>query len=145
MRTFRREWTPSEQNHAAICLDFIQATTPNQFSFLFDFVLSINLVSFTSLIDCFILLFMSNLLILFIVIVYVFRVSVTVPTGLAAFPQELFHTPRSWARKKFRNILSYTYMPSGGHFAAFEEPQLLVNDFREFVKKVEKLPKRDTQ
>ncbi|XP_076140331.1 epoxide hydrolase 1-like [Alosa pseudoharengus] len=69
------------------------------------------------------------------------KVSVSVPTGLAAFPQELFHTPRSWARRKFRNILSYSYMPSGGHFAAFEEPQLLANDFREFVRKVENLQK----
>ncbi|XP_031417830.2 epoxide hydrolase 1-like [Clupea harengus] len=69
------------------------------------------------------------------------KVGVSVPTGLAAFPQELFHTPRSWAHRKFRNILSYSYMPSGGHFAAFEEPRLLANDFREFVRKVEKLQK----
>ncbi|XP_071375594.1 epoxide hydrolase 1 [Centroberyx affinis] len=62
-----------------------------------------------------------------------------VPTGLAAFPSELMHCPRSWAEIRYRNIYSYSFMPQGGHFAAFEEPQLLANDFLQFVKKVEKL------
>ncbi|XP_020316276.2 epoxide hydrolase 1 [Oncorhynchus kisutch] len=64
---------------------------------------------------------------------------VYVPTGLAAFPNELMHVPQLWARAKFRNIYSYSYMPRGGHFAAFEEPQLLADDLLQFVKKVEKL------
>jgi microsomal epoxide hydrolase len=64
---------------------------------------------------------------------------VYVPTGLAAFPNELMHVPQVWARTKFRNIYSYSYMPRGGHFAAFEEPQLLADDLLQFVKKVEKL------
>lgn len=64
---------------------------------------------------------------------------VYVPTGLAAFPEELLHTPKSWAKTRYRNIYSYTYMPKGGHFAAFEEPQLLADNVLEFVKKVEKL------
>ena len=62
-----------------------------------------------------------------------------VPTGLAAFPNELLHCPRSWASHKFRNIYSYSYMLRGGHFAAFEEPQLLAADVVQFVKKVEKM------
>ncbi|XP_038830518.1 epoxide hydrolase 1-like [Salvelinus namaycush] len=57
----------------------------------------------------------------------------------AAFPNELMHVPQSWARDRFRNIYSYSYMPRGGHFAAFEEPQLLADDLLQFVKKVEKL------
>uniref|UniRef100_A0A8C8H4W4 Epoxide hydrolase n=1 Tax=Oncorhynchus tshawytscha TaxID=74940 RepID=A0A8C8H4W4_ONCTS len=64
---------------------------------------------------------------------------VYVPTGLAAFPNEVRHVPQSWARDRFRNIYSYSYMPRGGHFAAFEEPQLLADDLLQFVKKVEKL------
>ncbi|XP_071264998.1 epoxide hydrolase 1-like [Salvelinus alpinus] len=63
---------------------------------------------------------------------------VYVPTGLAAFPNELMHVPQSWARDRFRNIYSYSYMPRGGHFAAFEETQLLADDLLQFVK-VEKL------
>uniref|UniRef100_A0A3Q3ATC4 Epoxide hydrolase n=1 Tax=Kryptolebias marmoratus TaxID=37003 RepID=A0A3Q3ATC4_KRYMA len=62
-----------------------------------------------------------------------------VPTGLAAFPHELMHCPKSWAQIRYRNIHTYTFMPQGGHFAAFEEPQLLADDFIQFVKKVEKL------
>ncbi|XP_067115870.1 epoxide hydrolase 1-like [Osmerus mordax] len=65
------------------------------------------------------------------------RTGVYVPTGLAAFPEELFHCPPPWARRKYQNILSYSFMPRGGHFAAFEEPQLLADDFRKFVMAVE--------
>ncbi|XP_056147753.1 epoxide hydrolase 1 isoform X2 [Lampris incognitus] len=67
------------------------------------------------------------------------RSGIFVPTGVAAFPGELVHCPRSWAEIRYRNILSYSYMSQGGHFAAFEEPQLLANDIIQFVKKVEKL------
>uniref|UniRef100_A0A1W7RHJ6 Epoxide hydrolase n=1 Tax=Agkistrodon contortrix contortrix TaxID=8713 RepID=A0A1W7RHJ6_AGKCO len=67
------------------------------------------------------------------------KIAVYVPTGIAAFPNELLHCPRSWAKKKFKNIVTYTYMPRGGHFAAFEEPELLAQDIRQFVKKVEHL------
>ncbi|KAF3842269.1 hypothetical protein F7725_024220 [Dissostichus mawsoni] len=66
------------------------------------------------------------------------KTGIFVPTGLAAFPNELLHCPKSWAQIRYRNIQSYNYMPRGGHFAAFEEPQLLANDFVQFVKKVEK-------
>ncbi|NXL88749.1 HYEP hydrolase, partial [Alectura lathami] len=67
------------------------------------------------------------------------RVGVYVPTGIAAFPQELAHTPRTWAKDIFKNIVSYTYMPRGGHFAAFEEPKLLAQDIIHFVRRVEQL------
>ncbi|XP_041803083.1 epoxide hydrolase 1 [Chelmon rostratus] len=63
---------------------------------------------------------------------------VSVPTGLAAFPGELMHCPKSWAQMNYRNIYSYTFMPRGGHFAAFEQPQLLANDILQFARKVEK-------
>ncbi|XP_051507921.1 epoxide hydrolase 1-like [Myxocyprinus asiaticus] len=62
---------------------------------------------------------------------------VFVPTGVAAFPHELAHCPRSWTGARFRDVRSYTYMPRGGHFAAFEEPQLLAQDIMQFVEKVE--------
>ncbi|XP_061645443.1 epoxide hydrolase 1 isoform X2 [Phyllopteryx taeniolatus] len=65
------------------------------------------------------------------------RTRIFVPTGLAAFPGELMHCPKSWAQIRFHNIVSYTFMPRGGHFAAFEEPQLLASDLIQFVRKVE--------
>uniref|UniRef100_A0A8C9TJA7 Epoxide hydrolase n=1 Tax=Scleropages formosus TaxID=113540 RepID=A0A8C9TJA7_SCLFO len=67
-----------------------------------------------------------------------FMNEVYVPTGVAAFPNELMHCPRSWASLQYKNIRSYSYMARGGHFAAFEEPQLLADDIRQFVKQVEK-------
>lgn len=67
------------------------------------------------------------------------RTGVFVPTGVAAFPNELLHCPRSWAKNRYRNIYTYSYMPRGGHFPALEEPHLLAADVLQFVKKVEKM------
>uniref|UniRef100_A0A673SUS2 Epoxide hydrolase n=1 Tax=Suricata suricatta TaxID=37032 RepID=A0A673SUS2_SURSU len=61
------------------------------------------------------------------------RVKVFVPTGLAAFPCDLLHTPEKWVKSKYRKLVSYSYMPRGGHFAALEEPELLAQDIRKFV------------
>ncbi|XP_069464798.1 epoxide hydrolase 1 [Ambystoma mexicanum] len=66
------------------------------------------------------------------------RVKVKVPTGVASFPNELMHTPPVWAEKKLTNIVSFSDMPRGGHFPAFEQPELLAADIRQFVGKVEK-------
>ncbi|XP_063775057.1 epoxide hydrolase 1-like [Pseudophryne corroboree] len=65
------------------------------------------------------------------------RVLVKVPTGIASFPNDLLHCPLLWAKQKFINIVSFSYMPRGGHFAAFEEPEILAKDIQQFVRKVE--------
>ena len=59
------------------------------------------------------------------------RGNVAVPTGVAAFPKEIIRTPRSWAEGRY-NITHWTKMDKGGHFAAFEQPELLVEDLRLF-------------
>lgn len=59
------------------------------------------------------------------------RTRVTVPTGVAIFPREMFRFPRSWIAAAF-NLVHYRRMARGGHFAAMEEPELLVADIREF-------------
>jgi len=56
---------------------------------------------------------------------------VDVPTGHALYPYELLQTPRAWAEKKY-NIVNWSEQPRGGHFAAFERPQLFVEDLRQF-------------
>lgn len=61
----------------------------------------------------------------------------SVPTGLAAFPCELMHVPERWVKGKYPRLVSYSYMPRGGHFAALEEPELLAQDIRKFVGLVE--------
>jgi microsomal epoxide hydrolase len=60
---------------------------------------------------------------------------ITVPTGVAVFPKELVRPPREWAERVY-NIQRWTPMPAGGHFAAMEQPQLLVEDIRAFFRAV---------
>ncbi|XP_036994688.2 epoxide hydrolase 1 [Artibeus jamaicensis] len=66
------------------------------------------------------------------------RMKVHVPTGFAAFPCELMHAPEKWVKVKYRKLISYSYMARGGHFAAFEEPELLAHDICKFVGLVER-------
>ncbi len=58
---------------------------------------------------------------------------VEVPTAGAIFPAEIYLTPRLWAEGQY-NIVRWTIMPRGGHFAAMEEPELLIEDVREFFR-----------
>lgn len=56
---------------------------------------------------------------------------VEVPTGVARFPKEILAPPRSWCERVYA-ITHWTDMPRGGHFAAFEQPELFVADVRRF-------------
>ncbi len=58
---------------------------------------------------------------------------VEVPTAYLAFPKDILHPPRVLAERAF-NIQRWTVAPKGGHFAALEEPELLVQDVREFFR-----------
>lgn len=58
---------------------------------------------------------------------------VTVPTACALFPKEITTPPRRWVEARY-NLVRWTPMPQGGHFAALEQPELLVNDVREFFR-----------
>lgn len=56
---------------------------------------------------------------------------IDVPTGVALFPNEIALPPRKWAEARY-NIVRWTEMPRGGHFAALEEPELYIEDVRAF-------------
>lgn len=56
---------------------------------------------------------------------------VTVPTAVAVFPQDIEKPPREWVERTY-NLVRYTSMPRGGHFAPHEEPELLAADIRAF-------------
>jgi microsomal epoxide hydrolase len=60
-----------------------------------------------------------------------------VPLGFASFPGEMpaLNPPRSMLERNF-NVVQYTKMPKGGHFACLEQPQLFVQDVRQFFRKV---------
>ena len=58
---------------------------------------------------------------------------IQVPVAIASFPRENSVPLREWAERSF-NIQQWTDMPSGGHFAALEEPDRLVEDIRKFFR-----------
>ena len=56
--------------------------------------------------------------------------TVAVPTGCSIFPKEIVPTPRSWAEVRYPNIVYWNELDRGGHFAAFEQPGLFVEEVR---------------
>jgi len=60
---------------------------------------------------------------------------ISVPTAVAAFPGEIIRPPREWAARVC-NLQRWTPMAAGGHFAALEEPQALVEDIRAFYREL---------
>jgi microsomal epoxide hydrolase len=59
--------------------------------------------------------------------------SITVPTAYLDFPREIYRPPRSWTEGTF-SIQRWTTAPRGGHFAALEQPEVLAQDLREFLR-----------
>jgi pimeloyl-ACP methyl ester carboxylesterase len=62
--------------------------------------------------------------------------SITVPTGCSIFPKEIIRISRRWAESRFSNIVYWNELDRGGHFAAFEQPELFVNELRSFFRLV---------
>jgi microsomal epoxide hydrolase len=58
---------------------------------------------------------------------------IRVPSAVAIFPKDLSYPPREWAERSY-NVQRWTEMPRGGHFAAMEEPEMLVDDLRAFFR-----------
>jgi hypothetical protein len=62
--------------------------------------------------------------------------TVAVPTGCSIFPKELQRPSRRWAEKRFLDIRYWNEPSRGGHFAAFEQPKLFVEEVRSFFRLV---------
>jgi pimeloyl-ACP methyl ester carboxylesterase len=62
--------------------------------------------------------------------------TVDVPTGCSIFPKENPRPSRRWAARRFRDIRYWNEPPRGGHFAAFEQPDLFVNEIRTFFRMI---------
>ncbi|MBL6689466.1 MAG: epoxide hydrolase [Pseudomonadales bacterium] len=58
--------------------------------------------------------------------------TVKLPTGVSSYPKEIVRTPRSWAEQRYTNIQYWNDLDKGGHFAAFEQPELFVSELRAF-------------
>jgi epoxide hydrolase len=55
---------------------------------------------------------------------------VQLPTGCSIFPKEIFLCSRRWAENRYKNIIYWNELEKGGHFAAFEQPELFVGELR---------------
>jgi pimeloyl-ACP methyl ester carboxylesterase len=55
---------------------------------------------------------------------------VTIPVAVSAFPDEIYAAPKSWAQKAYPKLIYYNRLPKGGHFAAWEQPQLFSEEVR---------------
>jgi pimeloyl-ACP methyl ester carboxylesterase len=55
---------------------------------------------------------------------------VSVPVAVSVFPDELYQVPRSWAEQAYPNLIHYNKVNKGGHFAAWEQPQLFSEEVR---------------
>ena len=56
--------------------------------------------------------------------------AVSVPVGFTTFPGEIFRAPRSWVETSYPNLIYFNEVDRGGHFAAWEEPQLFAAEMR---------------
>jgi pimeloyl-ACP methyl ester carboxylesterase len=56
--------------------------------------------------------------------------AVSVPVGFTVFPDEIFRAPRSWVERAYPNLVYFPEADRGGHFAAWEEPQLFSSELR---------------
>ena len=61
---------------------------------------------------------------------------VAVPVAVSAFPDELYQAPRSWAERAYPKLIYYNRLDKGGHFAAWEQPELFVQELRAAFKQL---------
>jgi pimeloyl-ACP methyl ester carboxylesterase len=55
---------------------------------------------------------------------------VPVPTAVSVFPDEIYAAPKSWTEKAYPKLIYYNRLSKGGHFAAWEQPELFSEEIR---------------
>jgi pimeloyl-ACP methyl ester carboxylesterase len=55
---------------------------------------------------------------------------VSIPVAVTVFPSEQYQAPRSWAERAYPKLIYYNKVDKGGHFAAWEQPQLFASELR---------------
>jgi pimeloyl-ACP methyl ester carboxylesterase len=61
---------------------------------------------------------------------------VSIPVGFTTFPGEIFQAPRSWVEASYPNVTYFNEAEKGGHFAAWEEPEIFVTELRAAFKQL---------
>lgn len=57
-------------------------------------------------------------------------VEISIPVAITVFAEEVYRAPETWARRAYRNLIYFNEVPKGGHFAAWEQPQLFTQEMR---------------
>jgi hypothetical protein len=53
-----------------------------------------------------------------------------VPVGVTVFPGEIYRAPKSWAQRAYPKLIYFNQVGKGGHFAAWEQPELFAAEIR---------------
>jgi pimeloyl-ACP methyl ester carboxylesterase len=65
---------------------------------------------------------------------------VLVPTAISVFPDEIYAAPRSWAERAYPKLIHFNELPKGGHFAAWEQPNMFAAELRESFRSLRVAP-----
>jgi hypothetical protein len=68
-----------------------------------------------------------------------------VPMAVTIFPGEIYRAPRSWAEQSFHNLIYWNEVDKGGHFAAWEEPELFASEMRAAFRSLRSVPTKEQQ
>ena len=63
-------------------------------------------------------------------VIFFKQLGVKIPVAVSAFPDELYQVPKSWAEKAYPKLIYYNRLNVGGHFAAWEQPELFTKEMR---------------
>ena len=55
---------------------------------------------------------------------------ISLPVAITVFPGEIYQAPETWARRAYRNLIYFNEVDKGGHFAAWEQPELFSAELR---------------
>src|SRR3954453_13571213 len=64
--------------------------------------------------------------------------SISLPAALSVFPEEVYQAPRSWTERAYHNLTHFNALAKGGHFAAWEQPQLFSEEVRAGLRSLRK-------
>jgi len=55
---------------------------------------------------------------------------ISLPVGITVFPEDVYRAPETWARRAYKNLIYFHEVDKGGHFAAWEQPELFASELR---------------
>ncbi|ARN23676.1 multidrug MFS transporter [Piscinibacter gummiphilus] len=68
---------------------------------------------------------------------------ITIPVAVTVFPHEIYRAPKSWTQRAYPTLCYFNEVAKGGHFAAWEQPELFASEMRAAFKPVRERPSRD--